>query len=154
MLTQAQREYIKALKLEKERALNEAFLLEVRRLRLAKTCKHPLELQDRWTYNGCLVWNRCKICLKVRPDVIVCGDVDYGTEKDIKDIMISFCRHQAAAVSEYKWESDNGYGRQSMQTGERCSICRAEKHWKNSSSWMSYAEQERQAAFRREEDRW
>lgn len=38
------------------------------------------------------------------------------------------CTHKYR--EDYKWEHDNGYGRQTMITGERCLSCDARNAWK------------------------
>lgn len=47
------------------------------------------------------------------------------------------CSHPVEAVEPYRWEHDNGYGRQKMLDGLRCTICHFINHWKGSSpsSW-------------------
>ena len=35
------------------------------------------------------------------------------------------CTHPGEFVEAYRWEHDNGYGRQSWHTGKICTICRA-----------------------------
>ena len=35
----------------------------------------------------------------------------------------------------WKWEHDNGYGKQTMIDGLRCKYCGAEKRWLSSSYW-------------------
>lgn len=37
------------------------------------------------------------------------------------------CTH--SDVSDFPWESDNGYGRQSRMTGRRCDLCGAVDRW-------------------------
>ncbi len=39
--------------------------------------------------------------------------------------VLASCPHPPEYRREYKWEHDNGYGRQHMQTGEQCKICLA-----------------------------
>lgn len=41
------------------------------------------------------------------------------------------CKHPAEFVTTYRWEHDNGYGRQSMHTGYLCTICRARDPWQD-----------------------
>lgn len=43
------------------------------------------------------------------------------------------CSH--SLVEDFQWEHDDGYGRQKMITGDRCVLCKAEKHWKGSALW-------------------
>lgn len=35
----------------------------------------------------------------------------------------------------FEWEHDNGYGRQSMNDGERCLVCGKQNRWPGSGSW-------------------
>lgn len=45
------------------------------------------------------------------------------------------CNHPDAHVEEYRWESDNGYGRQTQMTGRFCTLCRARKYYTLGGSW-------------------
>ncbi len=47
------------------------------------------------------------------------------------------CTHPTAYRAEFTWEHDNGYGRQSRVTGERCNLCGQQKRWKSMSSWQA-----------------
>ena len=49
------------------------------------------------------------------------------------------CDHPEEWRHTFKWEHDDGYGSQSWQEGQRCSICHAEKHWASSSLWSTPA---------------
>lgn len=144
-LTQAQREYLRQ-KLLTGLRIDE---LEESRKRLARTCKHPDRVQEPWIYSGCAVGWKCRICHK-HLATILSGPSSYRHVDEETAVLITYCKHPSFAVVDYTWEHDNGYGKQSMVTGERCMICRSEKHWKSSSNWMSHAEQERQAKLRRE----
>lgn len=53
------------------------------------------------------------------------------------------CQHPVEAREDYRWEHDNGYGRQSWVTGERCTICRHQRSWKGSSTWWDPSRQNR-----------
>lgn len=44
------------------------------------------------------------------------------------------CDHPAEHRRPWKWEYDNGYGRQSWADGERCDLCDMHKRWV-SSNW-------------------
>jgi hypothetical protein len=59
------------------------------------------------------------------------------------------CEHPSSVVTDFTWEHDNGYGRQSMVTGQRCTVCRAEKRWKNHGSWTT---EEQRRAYRSDYD--
>lgn len=39
------------------------------------------------------------------------------------------CEHPPEVIVGYRWEHDNGYGRQTMIDGKGCSICLAKDHW-------------------------
>lgn len=39
------------------------------------------------------------------------------------------CTHPEEFVTNYRWEHDNGYGRQSMHTGRICGICLKRDPW-------------------------
>lgn len=41
------------------------------------------------------------------------------------------CEHPSDYVTEFQWEHDSGYGRQSMQRGQLCTICRKVDLWRN-----------------------
>ena len=49
------------------------------------------------------------------------------------------CSHPSDRQTVYKWEHDNGYGRQSWQEGIQCGICRKIDLW-NSGSWNNRSE--------------
>lgn len=49
--------------------------------------------------------------------------------------LVPICDHPSEYVREYRWEHDNGYGRQTIINGKRCSICSAIKHWPSSNRW-------------------
>jgi hypothetical protein len=40
------------------------------------------------------------------------------------------CSHPPEARAKYEWEHDNGYGRQSWNTGNRCRLCDATDPYK------------------------
>jgi hypothetical protein len=50
---------------------------------------------------------------------------------------VKACPHPDEAISTFQWEHDNGYGRQSMQTGYHCDWCGAEKRWESSHLWYT-----------------
>lgn len=39
------------------------------------------------------------------------------------------CPHPIEAVQEYRWEHDNGYGRQTWNVGLECRLCRGKNPW-------------------------
>lgn len=43
------------------------------------------------------------------------------------------CTH--SHTDDYEWEHDNGYGRQSRVTGERCVVCMMHRAWKGHGLW-------------------
>lgn len=43
------------------------------------------------------------------------------------------CTHTAQET--YQWEHDNGYGKQSMNTGLRCILCRATRPYTYMGAW-------------------
>jgi hypothetical protein len=45
----------------------------------------------------------------------------YTEASAIKELLQGVCDH--AKTEDYRWEHDNGYGRQSMTTGKRCVFC-------------------------------
>lgn len=45
------------------------------------------------------------------------------------------CTHPEELHVPFSWEHDDGYGRQTLVEGVRCSLCGARKHWRNSSYW-------------------
>lgn len=51
------------------------------------------------------------------------------------------CSHPVEFVRSYRWEHDNGYGRQSAMTGKICDICRSKDLWgtgfKSTSTWWT-----------------
>jgi len=57
----------------------------------------------------------------------------YQEINDIKGKM-GKCTH--AFYHPYSWEHDNGYGRQSMHKGRRCSTCGAVDLW-NDGGWVT-----------------
>lgn len=122
--------------------------LELRRQKLAKTCKHQHELHEYWLVGGMDVGWRCKLCYKYSP----WSNGQWYDFDQAHDEVVRLCKHPSSAVSTYQWEHDNGYGRQSMVDAERCNICRSEKHWKGMGGWMSRAEQQRQDALHRSDD--
>ena len=55
-------------------------------------------------------------------------------EAALLDVLIAKgCDHRK--TEEYKWETDNGYGKQSIVTGIRCKYCHAEKSWGDHQSY-------------------
>ena len=48
------------------------------------------------------------------------------------------CQHPADRRTSYRWEHDNGYGRQSWHTGHMCQLCEAKDPYM-SGSWYSRA---------------
>lgn len=51
-----------------------------------------------------------------------------------KDLSVN-CDHPEDFVSPYRWEWDDGYGKQKMMDGKRCTICLKVKRWDSSSIW-------------------
>jgi hypothetical protein len=51
--------------------------------------------------------------------------------------ILEYCPHPPERRTTYRWEHDNGYGRQSIHTGEQCGLCMARNRWPGSSypSW-------------------
>ncbi len=137
-LTKAQREYVE----QKASVEYAQRVLEERRKDLAKTCEHPDEMQEPWIYNESAVGWKCQICLKYNATILG-GSPSYRQLDEATAILITYCPHPSFAVIDYEWEHDNGYGVQSKVVGERCMICRSKKHWRGSSLWVSYANQER-----------
>jgi hypothetical protein len=45
------------------------------------------------------------------------------------------CAHPLEHRLDITWTHDNGYGRQSKVTGERCQLCRQYRAWKDVSQW-------------------
>ena len=46
------------------------------------------------------------------------------------------CTHPEEHRVDYRWEHDNGYGRQKWITGVRCELCGAKQSWKSmNSNW-------------------
>lgn len=43
----------------------------------------------------------------------------------LRQLLACGCAHPEKYQAEYRWEHDNGYGRQTMIMGKRCSLCRA-----------------------------
>lgn len=41
------------------------------------------------------------------------------------------CNHPIEFIVAYRWEHDNGYGRQSWRSGKRCTICLMLDAWAN-----------------------
>jgi len=56
-------------------------------------------------------------------------------EKSLVEEILPVCEH--TSVEEYVWEHDNGYGRQSWHTGERCRVCRKRRSWPGHGVWSS-----------------
>jgi hypothetical protein len=48
------------------------------------------------------------------------------------------CTHKYTAP--YRWEHDNGYGRQHMIIGERCVSCDKRRPWSGSGAWYALEE--------------
>lgn len=46
------------------------------------------------------------------------------------------CTHPEEYRGEYRWEHDNGYGRQRWVTGDRCGLCGAKRAWKGHGVWI------------------
>jgi hypothetical protein len=47
--------------------------------------------------------------------------------EDARAQILEFCTHPEEWRRAYKWEHDNGYGRQHMREGIRCGLCLAEQ---------------------------
>lgn len=45
------------------------------------------------------------------------------------------CDHPDAYVEDWKWEHDNGYGRQNWNIGKQCTICHATKSYTSDTRW-------------------
>lgn len=45
------------------------------------------------------------------------------------------CTHPEQDREDFRWEHDNGYGRQSMHTGVQCKLCRRRSHYKTNLHW-------------------
>lgn len=45
------------------------------------------------------------------------------------------CTHPLEHRRDIPWTHDNGYGRQSTVTGEKCQLCGLYRAWKNMSLW-------------------
>ncbi len=49
--------------------------------------------------------------------------------------LVDGCDHPPEFVVDYRWEHDNGYGKQSWVTGKRCEICESTNNW-GSTLWV------------------
>jgi hypothetical protein len=47
--------------------------------------------------------------------------------QDIRDAISPFCKHKY--TRNYRWEHDNGYGRQKWMTGLECLLCGKRNSW-------------------------
>lgn len=65
----------------------------------------------------------------------------YKEAETLRNLLKDGCAHPAEFVEEYKWEHDNGYGRQTMITGKRCKLCFATNNW-GSKHWVPLRHQD------------
>jgi hypothetical protein len=47
----------------------------------------------------------------------------YRQEREVVGQLVGEGKCDHSATSDYKWEHDNGYGRQSPQIGKKCTFC-------------------------------
>lgn len=59
----------------------------------------------------------------------------YYEERSLVEQLQGNCDH--SQTEEFKWEHDNGYGRQSMNTGHRCIFCGWVKYYKTWDRFMN-----------------
>ena len=53
----------------------------------------------------------------------------YNEIRKIEERIHNNCAHQL--TEEYRWEHDNGYGRQTYISGVRCTLCGSIDHWRD-----------------------
>ena len=126
----------------------QALLNEAERLRAtsAKNCKHPNEFSKVLFFDRFAIGDWCTFCKQARYI-----DGQWGPQAVMEAEAKRRCTHPKAFLSDYTWEHDNGYGRQSQVVGELCGFCSAKKSWKNMGTWTT-AEQQRRNRERERDD--
>lgn len=54
---------------------------------------------------------------------------------ELREALAINCDHPEEYRSDFEWEHDNGYGRQTRHTSKLCDICGAENRWGH---WSKY----------------
>ena len=54
---------------------------------------------------------------------------------DAREKLGDSCTHPEKHVTTYRWEHDNGYGRQKWLEGLFCNLCLRRKPWKTMGRW-------------------
>lgn len=131
MLTIAQRRWRNLVKVA-EAAVAKA---ETTRQKLAKTCRHPPELQESWVDEISKVWlgERCTLCRRCR---FTFGPSEWLPEEKMREAIADLCVHPEGWHRDYQWH--HGYGK--MVTGVECVVCQARKSFKSQGYWNTYAE--------------
>lgn len=134
MLTAAQKRWTN-LVLDAEEAATKAEML---RRKLAKTCRHPVELQESWvaTYpdiGKVTLGEQCILCQRRR---FVFGPSEWHPQEGVEGRLPDWCVHPEGWHRGYQWH--HGYGK--MVTGVECVVCRARKSFKSQGYWHKYAE--------------
>ena len=91
---------------------------------MAECTKHKRYKGKGWPRSG------CRECLDVHVEYWTgVGQAALDKVTTARAALRSNCSHEIRYTAPYRWEHDNGYGRQRMVDGEYCKACGKEWPW-------------------------
>ena len=90
-------------------------------------------------------WERAQVRLSkaaIAEDAVRTQTLEYkalqravAAVKRAREELVAECPHPPAHVAQFRWEHDNGYGRQHWREGLRCTLCGKESRWAPHGTW-------------------